>query len=488
MSGGDHDGALFRILPWEKKFIRGSFATRGTAALSVARGNGKSALVAGIACAIVDPAGPLHGTRREAVAVASSFSQSRIIFEDVLAFLRARHDLSDRTIWRTQDSENRAMVEYRPTGARVRTIGSDPSKAHGLRPALVLADEPAQWDSAKRDRMLAAIRTGLGKVPRSKMICLGTRPSDEGHWFSKMLEDGGTATYSQCHGVDPDDSPFRISTWRKANPSMDHLPSLLAEIRDEAKLAKKDPSMLASFKALRLNMGVSDTEQATLLDAATWAEIEGEAPRNGKAYWGVDLGTTAAMSAVAAYWPATGRLECLSAFPSEPTLGERGLRDGVGMLYSEGNKLGELIQTGGAAVDVSELVRAAATRFGPPTAIAADRWREGELRDALKAARVPLARLELRGMGFKDGAEDVRGFRRACLEGEVTPLKSLMLASAMGVARVTMDPAGNSKLSKKSEGGRRVNARDDAAAAAILAVALATRVPTGTSGGYLGST
>ena len=175
--------------------------------------------------AIVDPAGPLHGTRREAVAVASSFSQSRIIFEDVLAFLRARYDLSDRAIWRTQDSENRAMVEYRPTGARVRTIGSDPSKAHGLRPALVLADEPAQWDSAKRDRMLAAIRTGLGKVPNSKMICLGTRPSDDGHWFSKMLEDGGTATYSQCHGVDPDDSPFRISTWRKANPSLDHLAS-----------------------------------------------------------------------------------------------------------------------------------------------------------------------------------------------------------------------------------------------------------------------
>ena len=73
-------------------------------------------------------------------------------------------------------------------------------------------------------------------------------------------------------------------------------------------------------------------------------------------------------------------------------------------------------------------------------------------------------------------------------KGEVTPLKSLMLASAMSVARVVMDPAGNSKLSKNAEGGRRVNARDDAAAAAILAVALATRQPVGGSGGYLGST
>ena len=210
---------------------------------------------------------------------------------------------------------------------------------------------------------------------------------------------------------------------------------MLAEIRDEAKLARIDPSMLAAFKALRLNQGVSDTEQATLLDASTWARIEGETPPNGKCYWGVDLGTSAAMSAIAAYWPASKRLECLSAFPTEPKLSERGLRDGVGLLYELGSKQGELIQTGGAAVDITELVRAAASRFGPPTAIAADRWREAELRDALKAARVPLARLELRGMGFRDGAEDVRGFRRACLEGLVTPIKSLILASAMSCAR-----------------------------------------------------
>ena len=37
------------------------------------------------------------------------------------------------------------------------------------------------------------------------------------------------------------------------------------------------------------------------------------------------------------------------------------------------------------------------------------------------------------------------------------------------------DPAGNSKLAKATQGGRRVRARDDAAAAAILAVAAGTR-------------
>ena len=484
LSGGDHDGSPFEVLSWESRFIRGAFRVRGPAALSVARGNGKSALVAGIASAVVDPTGPLHGNRREAVAVASSFDQSRVIFEDVLAFLRARHDLGNRSLWRVQDSANRATVEYRPTGARVRCIGSDPSKAHGLRPALALIDEPAQHDMSKTERMLAAIKTGMGKVPGSKLIALGTRPADDGHWFSKML--AGGAAYSQCHMARANDPPFRLRTWRRANPSLDHLPSLLTELRDEAAHARTDPGMLAAFLALRLNKGTSDTQTTGLLEAGTWRAIEGDADRDGGMVWGLDLGTSAAMSAIAAYWPGSGRLESLAAFPREPSLEERGLRDGVGRLYADCARRGELIQCGGAAVDIGQLLEAGLDRFGAPVALAADRWREAELRDALKKARVPMAALDLRGQGFKDGGEDVRAFRRAVAEGRVTPPRSLLLTSAMAEARTIMDPAGNSKLAKNSEGGRRLRARDDSAAAAILAVSLGVRRRTAGPGVYLG--
>ena len=54
-------------------FHRGAFSVRGDVALSVGRGNGKSALVAGIACATIDPGGPLRQRRAETVIVASSF-------------------------------------------------------------------------------------------------------------------------------------------------------------------------------------------------------------------------------------------------------------------------------------------------------------------------------------------------------------------------------------------------------------------------------
>ncbi len=147
------------------------------------------------------------------------------------------------------------------------------------------------------------------------------------------------------------------------------------------------------------------------------------------------------------------------------------MRDGVGGLYAECARRGELITLGRHTVDVAAL-----DRFGRPARIVADRWREADLREALDAAGVPLAALELRGMGFRDGAEDVRGFRKACADRRVVPAPSLLLRSAMAEARTVSDPSANAKLSKGSQGGRRARARDDAAAA-ILAVAAGVRTP-----------
>jgi len=465
-------GKPIRLLPWQRRFLRGAFAVDGDASLSIARGAGKSTIVASIACAVVD--GPLRQSRAEVVCVASSFAQGRIIFEHVRAFLEAAgHDLSDRRAWRVQDSQNVATVEHKPTGARVRCIGSDPKRAHGLAPLLVLADEPAQWEATKRDAMLAALRTAMGKLEGSRLIALGTRPADDEHWFAKML-DGG-CDYSQCHAARESDPPFQKRTWLKANPSLPIMPALEKRIRKEAADAKHDPSMLAAFRALRLNMGTDDTVQSTLLDAGTWRRITGDAERSGKCIWGLDLGQSYAMSACAAYWPASGRLEALASFPNEPGLAERGNQDGVGNLYVRMMQRAELVTTGGEATDIAEFLDLARERFGLPSAIVADRFRAAELRDILRKLRIRNVPLIERGQGFKDGGEDVRDFRRACVEVKVIPSPSLLLTAAMGEARVTSDPAGNWKLAKASQGGRRRRAKDDAAAAAILAVAYGTR-------------
>ena len=470
--GGDHDGERFTVLPWQGRFCRGAFRQPGDAAVTCPRGNGKSALVAGIASAVVDPAGPLTGPRREVVVVASSFAQGRIVYEDVLAFLGGRYDLGDRSAWRTQDSQNVAILEYRSTGARVRCLGRDPARAHSIRPALAPLDEGAQWPATTGERMPSAARTLLGKTPGSKLIALGTRPADSAHWFARLLE---SAPYSQVHAAPPYAPSFQVRTWRRANPSLDHLPSLREQIATEAAQTRRDPVLLASFTALRLNGGTSDTEQSLLLDAGLWASIEGTAAMAGPACWGIDLGTSAAQSAVACFGPQTGALATLAAFPAEPDLTERGIRDGVAGLYAECRWRGELLTVGRRTVPVADLLEAALARFGRLAVVVADRWREGELRHALEAARIPLADLVVRGIGYRDGGEDTLQFRRACADGRVVSAPSLLLRSAMAEARTVSEPAGNTKLSKGSQGGWRLRARDDAACAAILAVAEGVR-------------
>ena len=469
ISQGEGAGGPFPIFPWERRFLRGAFAVDDDAALSVARGNGKTTLLAGVACAFVD--GPLRQPRADVVIAASSFGQARISFDHCRAFLGEK--LDDKRAWRVLDSTQSAVVEHRPSGARIRCIGCDPRRAHGLAPALILCDEPAQWEPAKSERMLAALRTSAGKIPGSRLIALGTRPDDAEHWFSKLLT---SAAYSQCHAAAKNDPPFRLRTWRKANPSLDYLPALEKRIRKEADEARRDPSKLAEFEALRLNLGTPDTLQATLIDAATWQRIEApEVERRGRWALGLDLGTNAAMSAAAGYWPETGALEAVACFPMLPDLRERGLADGVGRLYARMAERGELLIAGRRVSDIRALLREAAKRWGFPDVIVCDRWREAELRDALEKAGFPLAALDVRGQGFKDGGEDVRLFREACLADAVKPARSLLMSAAMSEARVVMDAAGNAKLAKNAQGGRRHRARDDAAAAAILAVAAGYR-------------
>ena len=471
VSQGRLAGQPFEVLPWQKRFVMGAFRPGvQSAALSVARGNGKTALLSGIAAATLD--GPLAVPRGETVIVASSFEQARIAFEHVVAFMGDK--LDDKRRWKVWDTAQQARIEDRETGARVRCIGSDPRRAHGLAPVLVLSDEPSQHPETTGERMFSALRTAAGKQPHSRFVALGTRPADAEHWFSKML--AGGADYAQSHAARADDPKYHKRTWAKANPSLAAMPDLLAAIKREAQHARRDPSLLASFEALRLNLGTSDVAVSALLAAATWAGIEGEAERAGSVMWGIDLGTSSAQSAVSAYWPQTGRLEVVAAFPSEPSFAERGLRDGVGGLYVECARRGELIEAGGQAVNVGALLAEALQRFGRPAAIASDRWRAAELCDALSAAAIPVAALELRGQGWKDGAADVRAFLRAVAEGRVTPTKTLLLTAAMGEARVLTDTAGNAKLAKGSEAGRRMRARDDAAAAAILAVSCGVRL------------
>ena len=478
ISQGRYAGQRFILLPWERRYLRGAFREGVMdAALSLGRGNGKSTFVAAIAAACVDVDGPLQANRAESVVVASSFEQAMIVFRHTLAFLQPtlqKHGVGPKGRYRVQDSANRASITDTTTGAMLRCIGSDPARSHGLSPRLIILDESAQFPPGNIDRMVASLETSRGKIPDSRMLWLGTRAASGVHPFEKMLLPGG-ADYRQVHAADPADNPFSIKSWRKANPAIGHMPDLLAAIRKEAARAAKDGEKLASFRALRLNQGVSDTRESWLMDPDTWASIEREdTPKVGRYYLGIDLGENASMTCAAAYWPETGALAAIGVFPEQADLLTRGHSDGVGELYVRAAARGELYQCGELVSDPAELLRLALEQWGRPFKIVCDTWRKDKLKEVLGNAEFPPTPIEVRRHGFLDGSEDVHEFRDAALDGHLFPFPSLILRSAVAEASVIMDAAGNTKLTK-SGAGRRRSARDDAICAAIIAVAVGRR-------------
>ena len=463
ISQGRLAGEKLKLMPYQRRFLKGFLRTEGDCSLSLGRGGGKSTFIAGIALSALD--GPLTEPNSEVVVAASSFDQARIVFQHCLAF-KGEEIERDRQRWRLEDSANRAKLTDRKTGTSLRCIGSDPRRMHGLAPRLVIGDELSQFEPNKIGPALAALQTSMGKIPGARAIWIGTRPSAPNHPFERFLQGG--AEYAQIHAAPAGLPPFQKRAWLQANPSLRYMPDLEKVIRREAARARKDPMALAYFSALRLNRGVSDSIEAMLCSAEVWMQAEVTAPdREGPYIVGLDLGTNASLSGVSGYWPGNGYAESFAVVPFEPDLHSRGVADGVGNLYSLAEEHGELIRAGERVADIPALLREVLERWGPPAAIACDRWRMAELLQSLEAVGFPKCALSARGQGYKDGGEDCRLFKAALLDGKLRPRQGLLTRASVGGARLSRDPAGSEKLRKTGH----AKARDDIASALILAVA-----------------
>ena len=478
---GQLRGTPLSLMPWQRRDLKSALQPGiSEAALSMARGGGKSTLIAGIGCAFLEADG-VKQPGSEITVIAATLGQGQIIFDHVLRFLGPRVRSFSK-----KHSEQRMQLRAQDT-TMLRVVGSNPSSLHGAAPSLVIADEIAQWAPNKALRMLSALRTGLGKIPDARMLTLGTRAATAGDPWEQSLR---LADITHSYSAPLDAPPFQLRTWKLANPTLRSagFDTLVQAYRKDAARAKRDPDLFQSFKALRLNQGVSEVLEAYVVDVGTYEACVDDGLKGipMRPYvLGIDLGGTAAMSGAAAYSVATGALEVFAMLPNKPDLADRELQDGVAGLYRKMEARGELICSGEYVVPVAALLEESLARWGVPTAIVCDRWRIGELQEGLQAISFPQARLQTRGQGFKDGAEDVRHFRRAFISRVIRTPESLLLTSAINEARLVSDPSGNQKLSKNTEGGRRKRGRDDALAACILAVAEGVRMNAMNAGGSM---
>lgn len=468
-------GQPLRLAEYQRRFVTGALAPGVMVGLlSIGRGNAKTALASGLAL------GHLVGAwgdqpRREIILAARNRDQAGLAFQFMLGFIAGLPDDEQERFTIRRGAKLEIELD---DGSIARCIPADGKSVLGGAPTLAILDERASWEPEKGDSLENGILSGLGKR-NGRALIISTSAPDDANTFSRWLDDPPPGTFVQEHrpafGLPADDLPSLLEANPGAAEGIGSSPEwLVAQAR---RAIARGGSALSSFRNLNRNERVSTEDRSVLVTVDEWlsAEVAPDElpPREGPVVLGVDLGGSRSMSAAAFYWPETGRLEAVGAFPSTPSLADRGASDGVSGRYVEMQERGELFTIGDATVPPGPWLAEIVQRLEgqPPACICGDRFRHAEFVEAMNAAGLAHVPFIWRGFGWRDGSEDIERFRRALFDGQVKVAPSMLLRSAFSDAVTLVDPAGNHKLAKARSLGR-----IDAAAASVLAVAQGARM------------
>ena len=478
-------GQAFELRPWQCEILEAIYAVdehgnriKRQVLLTIPRKNGKTQLAAALAlCHLV---GPEAEQRGQVYSAASDRKQAGLILKELVAFVRADPDLSDRIIIR----EHSKTLEDVVTGSTYEAMSSDAKKAHGLNVSFAVLDELAQWP--KRD-LYDALTTGGAARKEPLFVVISTQSHDKNHVMSELVQYGQRVldgliedkTFLPVIFAAPDDAdPWAEETWFKCNPALGDFRSL-DEMRSAAEQAKSLPAREPSFRLLYLNQPVDAT--ARFLNAKDWnackvpetaddglfAGIDPLARR--RCILGLDLSSTTDLTALAAWFPESNDLRAWFWMPAD-NLEEAERRDHVP--YRLWVRQGLIEATPGRAIDKTFVVHRLAelTKEYNVQFCAADRWRLDEIRRIMAETGVKIEMQEF-GQGWRDMGPAIDAVETAVLRRELRhpghPVLDMCVANAVTVS----DPTGARKLVKERNTGR-----IDGLVAATMAIGAAVKV------------
>src|SRR4249919_2062003 len=297
---GSGQGKPFKLQEWQKRFIRdiyepvhpdGRRVVR-RAVLSMARKNGKTALIAAIALAhLVGPERRIHG---EIYSAANDRDQAAIIFKFAKQIVELEPELAEMIDVVTS---TKTMVG-RPTGSVYKAISAEAGTKHGYSPSLVIYDELAQ--AQKRD-LYDVLDTSFGSAAEPLFIVISTQSNDPQHILSQLIDDGLSKTdpsiVCHLHAADEGCALDDRKQWKQANPALDVFrdrDDLTAAVEKAIRMPAEEPKV----RNLLLNQRVSPS--SVLIARAEWMACAGETSiQPGEAvYLALDLSNTLDLSAL----------------------------------------------------------------------------------------------------------------------------------------------------------------------------------------------
>jgi phage terminase large subunit-like protein len=460
---GVGQGKPFRLDTWQKDFIRDIYephmSTRRIvrrAILSVARKNGKTALIAAIALAhLIGPEAIVNG---EIYSAANDRDQAAIIFKfakqivELEPALLAKLDIIPST---------KTMVSPR-TGSIYRAVSSEAGTKHGYLPSVVIYDELAQ---AKSRDLYDVLDTSFGAREEPLFIAISTQSNDPEHVLSKLIDDGlsGADPSIVCHlhaakeDCDLDDE----AQWAKANPALGKFRNREDLVTAVSK-AKRMPAEEPKVRNLFLNQRVAP--HASLISRAEWMACAGkvELVDQEEVYLALDLSSVVDLTALVV-GTLTDPFRIVPFFwkPGEH-LTEHANRDfgGGTHRYQQWANAGHLRVIPGKTIDPGVIAQfiAELTKRYKVKGLVYDRWRINDLlrefdRCGLQAYEDTGKggdglRMVPWGQGFRDMAPSIDALELAIIERKLVHPNNPVLNWNMANAVATMDPAGNRKLDK----------------------------------------
>ena len=475
---------MLELRPFQRRAVKALESGRyDVVVMSVPRAQGKSTLAAELCLRALTPGDVLFHCGAESHLVAASIGQSRRTCFKLLR--RMVEELPNVADYKISESANACHVRHRATNTRVSVVAGSAKSTLGLVGCpLVVVDEPGSYELEGGAHLWASLTTALGK-PESELRLfvighLAPKATQPGHWYHDLVH-GGTSGRTWVYFLAGDPKKWkRASEIRRCSPLSWRFSASRAKLLEQRDDAVSDSRLKAEFLSYRLNVPTAD-EAAALLTVDDWKRIVArEVPElNGAApIVGIDIGANRAWSAAVAVWR-SGRVEALAVAPGIPSIASQEKRDKVTPgHYQRLVDEGTLEVADGVRVPSPALLLGAVNTLWSPRYVICDRFRLDELKDCVPSG----IRIVARQTRWSQSTADIRALRRAARDGDmaVDPGSRALLQASLSVAQVVNDDDGNVKLHKR---GTNNTARDDVAAALILAVgAIARGKPRGGSG------
>ena len=438
---------------------------------SLARRNGKSGLLSSVLAALLVPSSPLYLEGADVLATSLTGAIASALRQHTVDLLHAS-GLDQGLLVRK--SPPPGYIQSADRSVTVRFLNASKATGHGMAADVALVDELGLYLDNQRALVSSMFASTAGRAGKSFVISIQGHSSMMQELIARADEpEVSVRLHAAPEGCPIDD----VDAIRAANPSVDDGILDLRTLQGLARVAISNPADTLEFRRLHLNQRITQRSADVIVDPPQWSacEVEELPPREGPVALGVDLGLTTSFSAAAAYWPNTGRLEVLGGVAANPGLEDRGKSDGVGLRYFVMHQRGELWipdDESALTIDIGGFLVYALSELCPagPSLVLSDRFRQSEAQDVFRRIGM-YARIEYRGLGYRDGNEDVHLFQRAVLEQRIKTRESLLMTSAITESEVIRDVQGNMKLARVRGRGR-----IDALSAATLAVGAGERM------------